>query len=231
MANILIVEDEAAIAEIVSFNLEKQGHTVTAAYDGGEGLSQALSGDFDLILLDVMLPTMDGFSICREVRAVSEVPIVMLTAREEEADKVFGLELGADDYITKPFSMRELMARVQANLRHSPVRTEHTQAPDISQGDITIDFASHDVRRRGVSVELSAREYELLKCMAAQPGRIYSREELLSGVWGYDYFGDLRAVDVAMRRLREKLEEDSANPRYIMTKRGAGYFFAPQNAL
>ena len=234
MAKILIVEDESAIADIVAFNLEREKHEVEAVYDGPSGLERGMNGDFDLILLDVMLPGMDGFEICRRIREKSSVPIIMLTAREEETDKVFGLEIGADDYITKPFSMRELMARVQANLRRTrrpepESQNQDSQKPDIQIGDIAIYNASHDIKRRGVSVELTAREFALLKTMATSPDRVFSREELLSGVWGYEYYGDLRAVDVAVRRLREKLEEDPAQPRYIITRRGVGYYFSSTN--
>ncbi len=234
MAKILIVEDEAAIADIVAFNLRREQYEAETVYDGLEGLERGLSGEFDLILLDVMLPGMDGFEICRRIREKSSVPILMLTAREEETDKVFGLEIGADDYITKPFSMRELMARVQANLRRTrrpdpEVPKAEAQKPDIEIGDIAIYDAAHDIKRRGVSVDLTAREFALLRTMAASPDKVFSREELLSGVWGYEYFGDLRAVDVAVRRLREKLEEDPAQPRYIITRRGVGYYFSSSN--
>ncbi len=229
MAKILIVEDESAIADIVAFNLEREKYEVETVYDGLAGLERGMSGDFDLILLDVMLPGMDGFEICRRIREKSNVPIIMLTAREEETDKVFGLEIGADDYITKPFSMRELMARVQANLRRTRRSEPDSQKPDIEIGDIAIYDAAHDIKRRGVSVDLTAREFALLKTMASSPDRVFSREELLSGVWGYEYFGDLRAVDVAVRRLREKLEEDPAQPRYIITRRGVGYYFSSTN--
>ena len=229
MAKILIVEDESAIADIVAFNLEREKYEVETVYDGLAGLERGMSGDFDLILLDVMLPGMDGVEICRRIREKSNVPIIMLTAREEETDKVFGLEIGADDYITKPFSMRELMARVQANLRRTRRSEPDSQKPDIEIGDIAIYDAAHDIKRRGVSVDLTAREFALLKTMASSPDRVFSREELLSGVWGYEYFGDLRAVDVAVRRLREKLEEDPAQPRYIITRRGVGYYFSSTN--
>jgi len=228
MPKILVVEDEAAIADIVTFNLQKEGHDADTAYDGPTGLEMALSGEYDLVLLDVMLPGMDGFEICKRVREESSLPIIMLTAREEETDKVFGLEIGADDYITKPFSMRELMARVQANLRRAqkPVRGE--VQPDVKQGEITMFFDAHDARKGGETLDLTAREYELLKRMASEPDRVFSREDLLREVWGYEYFGDLRSVDVAMRRLREKIEDDSANPRYLLTRRGIGYYFARQ---
>ena len=228
MAKILVVEDEAAIADIVSFNLQKEGHEADTAYDGPTGLEMALSGEYDLVLLDVMLPGMDGFEICKRVREQSALPIIMLTAREEETDKVFGLEIGADDYITKPFSMRELMARVQANLRRAQKPVKGELRPDVKQGELVMFFDAHDARKGSQPLDLTAREFELLKHMASDPDRVFSREDLLREVWGYEYFGDLRSVDVAMRRLREKLEDDSANPRYILTRRGIGYYFARQ---
>jgi len=229
MARILVVEDEHAIADIVEFNLQREGYEVQAVYDGLSGLDEALSGKYDLMLLDVMLPGMDGFDVCRKVRETSELPIIMLTAREEETDKVYGLEIGADDYITKPFSMRELLARVHANLRRTIVQPpKDITVPDIKQGTLEIYFDAHDVRKRGESVELTAREFELLKFMAVEPDRVCSREELLEKVWGYEYYGDLRAVDVAIRRLREKLEDTPNEPQFIITRRGVGYVFASQ---
>jgi len=228
MAKILVVEDEAAIADIVSFNLQKEGHEADTAYDGPTGLEMALSGEYDLVLLDVMLPGLDGFQICKRVREQSALPIIMLTAREEETDKVFGLEIGADDYITKPFSMRELMARVQANLRRAQKPVKAEIRPDVKQGELVMYFDAHDARKGSQTLDLTAREFELLRRMASEPDRVFSREDLLREVWGYEYFGDLRSVDVAMRRLREKLEDDSANPRYLLTRRGIGYYFARQ---
>jgi len=224
---VLVVEDEKTIVDILRFNLEKEGYEVTAAYDGEAGLDLAIHDNPDIVLLDVMLPKKDGFSICRLVReSGSTVPIIMLTAREEEADKVTGLELGADDYITKPFSMRELLARVRANIRRSAM--EEPKAPEelISIGPLQIDCRNFDVRRDGVSVSLTTREFDLLKFLAAAPGEVFSREELMEKVWNYDYVGDVRTVDVAVRRLREKLERDPAEPEYILTKRGKGYLFA-----
>lgn len=229
MTKILVVEDEHSIADIVAFNLQREGYEVKTVYDGINGLNEALSGDYDMMLLDVMLPGMDGFTVCGKVRETSELPIIMLTAREEETDKVYGLEIGADDYITKPFSMRELMARIHANLRRSARQySGGTITPDINQGEIEIFFDAHDVRKRGESVDITAREFELLKYMASEPDRICSREELLEQVWGYEYYGDLRAVDVAIRRLREKLEDVSGEPKFIITRRGVGYYFASQ---
>lgn len=223
MPRILIVEDEKTIADIVAFNLSRENYTVDIAYDGTEGLSKALQPDVDLILLDVMLPGMDGFEICKRVRQHSEVPIIMLTAREEEADKVFGLEIGADDYITKPFSMRELTARIRANLRRQIAPEPKAQAADLTVGGLEIYYGAHIVKKDGAELDLTAREFDIIKYMGENIGRVVSREELMQKVWGYEFYGDLRAVDVAIRRLREKMEDDPANPRYILTKRGVGY--------
>lgn len=226
---ILIIEDERAIVDILQFNLEKEGYQTSEALDGLEGLDKALGEDYDLILLDVMLPGLDGFEICRQVRAQKQTPILMLTAREEEIDKVLGLELGADDYITKPFSMRELMARIKANLRRQQgVQTEGGEDVDGTTriNDLVIDLNRYEVVRAGKPVELTLREFELLRYLAAHPDRVFSREELLGQVWGYEYYGDVRTVDVTVRRLREKLESVCADPAPIMTKRGVGYYFA-----
>jgi len=227
MAKILIVEDEKAIADIVAFNLGREGFETQTAYDGLEGLAQSLSGQYDLMLLDVMLPGMDGFEILRRLREKSTMPVIMLTAREEETDKVLGLEIGADDYITKPFSMRELLARIRANLRR--VAAEPAQAKsgaDITIGELEIFLAAHEVRKNGEPLDLTAREYDILAYMASRPDTVITREELMSKVWGYDYYGDLRTVDVAMRRLREKVETTPAEPRYLITRRNMGYLMA-----
>ncbi len=222
---ILVIEDEKPIVDILKFNLEKEGYKVVSAMDGEEGLKLALSKEPDLILLDVMLPLMDGFSVCRKVREKSNVPILMLTAREEEVDKVLGLELGADDYITKPFSVRELMARVKANLRRIfPEGGEDESGEIIRVGDITIDCDRYEVIKNNEIIDLTLREFELVKFLAKQQGKIFSRENLLEKVWGYEYYGDVRTVDVTVRRLREKIEDDPGNPGYIITKRGVGYY-------
>ena len=226
---VLVVEDEKAIADILEFNLKKEGYEVVCAYDGEEGLSAALGQNPDLILLDVMLPKLDGFEVCKGVRKSSNVPIIMLTAREEEVDKVLGLELGADDYITKPFSMRELMARVKANVRRGFVQNTEETVSDENRlvfGDIVINLKSLDVKRGGEHIELTPREFDLIKFLATQPNQVFSREELMESVWKYDYYGDLRTIDVTVRRLREKIEDDPANPVRIVTRRGAGYMFA-----
>lgn len=223
---ILIIEDEQPIVDIIKFNLTKDGYTTLEAYDGAEGLSLALSKLPDLILLDVMLPKMDGFEVCKKVREKSSVPIIMLTAREEEVDKVLGLELGADDYMTKPFSIRELSARIKANLRRSVVeKSEEAETNTISSGELSINTERYEVTKNGKVIEITVREFELLKFLAMQPDKIFSRETLLSSVWGYEYYGDVRTVDVTVRRLREKIEDDPSSPKYIVTKRGVGYYF------
>ena len=224
---ILIVEDEVSISDIIKFNLKKEGYQVETAYDGKDGLDKALHSGCDLILLDVMLPLMDGFEVCKKVREVSTVPILMLTAKEEEVDKVLGLELGADDYITKPFGMRELIARIKANIRRVDQLVEVGDAPaDIKDfGKLSIDLNRYEVRKSGRPLELTLREFELLKYLAEREDRVFSREQLLEEVWGYEYYGDIRTVDVTVRRLREKLEDDPADPKYIITKRGIGYYF------
>ncbi|MGI5979113.1 MAG: response regulator [Oscillospiraceae bacterium] len=226
---VLIVDDEKSIVDILKFNLEKSGYATICAYDGKEALHTARERNPDLMLLDVMLPFVDGFEVCKTLRAEgNDIPIIMITAREEETDKVFGLELGADDYITKPFSVRELLARVNANMRRfAPAESAASTAPGnaLRFGDIVIDLDRHTVFKAGRDLELTQREFELIKFLAATPGKVISREELMSEVWQYDFYGDLRAVDVAVRRLREKLEDDPANPVFVITKRGAGYYF------
>ncbi len=224
---ILIVEDEKAISDIIKFNLVKEGFKVETAFDGQDGLNKALNISPDLILLDVMLPMMDGFSVCKKIRETSSVPIIMLTAKEEEVDKVLGLELGADDYITKPFGMRELVARIKANIRRVDLIDNSKNQPEDIQnfGNLDIDMNRYEARKNGKSLELTLREFELLKYLAERENKVFSREQLLEEVWGYEYYGDIRTVDVTVRRLREKVEDDSSNPNYIMTKRGIGYYF------
>ena len=223
---ILIVDDEKNIVDILKFNLKKDGFDTIEAYDGEQALNLALSEKPDLILLDIMLPKMDGFTVCRKIRQTMETPILMLTAKEEEVDKVLGLELGADDYITKPFSPRELIARVKANLRRiaadEPVKDKGNI---IRCGILTIDIDRYEVKRGDIVIELTLREFELVKFLALQQDQIFSRENLLEKVWGYEYYGDVRTVDVTVRRLREKIEKDPSSPEYIMTKRGVGYYF------
>ncbi len=222
---ILIIEDEAPISNIIKFNLKKEGYEVDTAFDGGEGLKKALGGDVDLILLDIMLPVMDGFEVCKQVREKSNVPILMLTAKEEEVDKVLGLELGADDYITKPFGMRELIARIKANIRRVSGMAEECDENIMEFGSLRVDMNRFEITKNGEALDLTLREFELLKYLAERDGKVFSREQLLEEVWGYEYYGDIRTVDVTVRRLREKLEDDPGDPKYIVTKRGVGYYF------
>ena len=223
---ILIVEDERAIVEILKFNLAREGYETLEALDGEAGLQLGLTGDPDLILLDVMLPKMNGFDICAKLRdAGSTVPIIMLTAREEETDKVFGLEAGADDYMTKPFSMRELLARVRANIRRRSLDLNARKSVGklIEAKGLTIDPATFSVMRNGQAVDLTQKEYDLLLYLIQERGVVFSREDLMQKVWNYDYYGDMRTVDVTVRRLREKIEDDPGKPTRILTRRGAGY--------
>ena len=228
---ILVVDDEPNIVDILRFNLQREGYEVLAAYDGQEGLDKARSEGPDLILLDVMLPEKDGFQVCEELRKTDRLtPIIMLTAREEERDRVMGLELGADDYVVKPFSVRELLARVRTNIRRTAVMTEEASPAAetnlLRAGRITVDPDRQLVLKDGQSVDVSQREFELLRLLAASVGTVFSREQLLSQVWNYDYYGDTRAVDVAVRRLREKLEDDPASPSLLCTRRGGGYYLS-----
>ena len=223
---ILVVDDEKPIVDILKINLEKNGYKVICAYDGEMAIEKAFSEEPDLILLDVMLPKTDGFSVCKKIREKSSVPIIMLTAREEEVDKVLGLELGADDYMTKPFSLRELMARVKANLRRTQTAISADSGNDIMTfGDLTIDTEKYEVRKKDNIISLTFREFELLKFLATRQGKIFSREQLLNKVWDYEFYGDVRTVDVTIRRLREKIEDNPSLPTYIITKRGVGYYF------
>ncbi len=224
---VLIVEDEKTIVDILKFNLMREGYDTLEALDGLTGLELGRTKDPDLILLDVMLPGMNGFDVCAALRdGGSTVPIIMLTAREEESDKVFGLEAGADDYITKPFSMRELLARVKANIRRRSLDAGMRGAGEnsLKLGDLVLDLNAVSLQKAGRTIEVSQKEFDLLTCFAKEPGRVFSREELMEKVWNYDYFGDVRTVDVTIRRLREKVEDDPGTPRYIKTKRGAGYY-------
>ncbi len=225
---ILVVDDEKSIVDILKLNLQNEGYTVYEAYDGEEAVMKASAIEPDLILLDVMLPKLDGFSVCKKIRETSSVPILMITAREEEVDKVLGLELGADDYITKPFSVRELMARIKANMRR--LDRETAQASEnsdiVNVGCFTLDCNRYELYKNGNLIDLTVREFELIKFLSAQPNKIYSRKSLLEYVWDYEYYGDVRTVDVTVRRVREKIEDDPSQPHHIMTKRGVGYYFA-----
>ncbi|MCK9478114.1 MAG: response regulator transcription factor [Firmicutes bacterium] len=231
---ILVVDDEEPIVDILRFNLKKEGYKVLEAYDGETALKVALESNPDLILLDVMLPKMDGFTVCKKLRERMSTPILMITAREEEVDKVLGLAIGADDYITKPFSIKELMARVKANLRRGAHDISYLGANAdtacLVHGILEINIERYEVKKGDKALDLTLREFELLKFLALQPEKIFSREALLEKVWGYEYYGDVRTVDVTIRRLREKIEDDASNPKYVVTRRGVGYFFAKQDA-
>lgn len=223
---ILVVDDESAIAEIIQFNLKREGFDVYVANDGQQCLDILKDSDFDLIILDVMMPKVDGFTVLKEVRKSKLTPIIMLTAKEEEVDKILGLELGADDYVVKPFSMRELIARVKAILRRCDFETVNVDTTDIIEaGDLSIDLNKYEIKKKGKVVDLTLREYELLKFLASHKDQVFSREELLAQVWDYDYYGDIRTVDVTVRRLREKIEDKDKDFKYILTKRGVGYYF------
>ena len=223
---ILVVDDEKSIADIIKFNLKKEGYMVELAYDGEEAINKVYEVLPDLIVLDVMLPKKDGFQVLREIRQEFKTPVLMLTAKEEEVDKVLGLELGADDYITKPFSMRELVARVKANLRRVEFSDGNLKDNNIlAVGDLLIDLNKYEVRKRGQVIDITLREYELLKFLASSAEQVFTREQLLEEVWGYEYYGDIRTVDVTIRRLREKIEDKDGEYKYIITKRGVGYYF------
>ncbi|MBN2557303.1 MAG: response regulator transcription factor [Clostridia bacterium] len=223
-AKILIVDDEKNIVDILRYNLIKEGYETLEAYDGKEAIEKAISMKPDIILLDVMLPIYDGFAVCRKLRESIQTPIIMLTAKEEEVDKILGLEMGADDYVTKPFSPRELMARIKSNLRRSSISTAAADGKDVITAlDLEIDLAQYIVKKNGNSIDLTAREFELLKFLVQNSGKVFSRETLMEKIWEYEYFGDMRTVDVTVSRLREKMS-DNIN-EYILTKRGVGYYF------
>ncbi|OCS84417.1 response regulator YycF [Caryophanon latum] len=225
---ILVVDDEKPIADILQFNLIKEGYDVVCAYDGDEALEKVEESQPDLMLLDIMLPKRDGMEVCREVRKKYDFPIIMLTAKGSEIDKVLGLEMGADDYVTKPFSTRELIARVKANMRRLNVSSQAEEAEretnDITIGALVIQPDAYLVQKRGESIELTHREFELLHYLGQHIGQVMTREHLLQTVWGYDYFGDVRTVDVTIRRLREKIEDNPSHPMWIVTRRGVGYY-------
>ena len=230
---ILIVDDEQHIVDILVYNLEKEGYNTLQANDGLTAVDIALSKKPDLILLDIMLPKMDGLAVCKRIRHTLNVPILMLTAKDEEIDKILGLELGADDYITKPFSVRELMARIKANLRKveaslidDTIQEKTGTSNKIIVGDLSLDLDKFEVKIKDEVVDLTLREFEVLKYLASQPGQVITREVLLEKVWGYEYYGDIRTVDVTVRRIREKIEKDTSAPKILITKRGVGYYIA-----
>lgn len=222
-AKILIVDDEKNIVDILKFNLQKEGFETVEAYDGKEAIEKALRAKPDIILLDVMLPVFDGFTVCRKLRERIQTPIIMLTAKEEEVDKILGLEMGADDYVTKPFSPRELIARIKSNLRRSSIESR-SESPDVIYAfDLEIDIARYEVSKAGRIIDLTAREFSLIKFLVQNAGKVFSRETLMEKIWDYEYFGDMRTVDVTVSRLREKLSNNMNE--YILTKRGVGYYF------
>jgi DNA-binding response OmpR family regulator len=225
-ARILLVDDEQSVQKLLSYPLRKEGYEVVPAMDGEEALERCRGQSFDLIVLDVMLPKLDGFDVCRQIRAQSSVPIIMLTAKAEEFDKVLGLELGADDYITKPFSMREFRSRVKAVLRRSDLlREEQRDEEPLEAGDLSIDFGKRTVAIRGEPVRLTYVEFEILSILARNPGRVFSRTMILDRLWGDSSYRDPRTIDVHIRHLREKLEQDPKDPEFLFTVRGVGYHF------
>ena len=222
---ILVVDDERLLVKGIKFNLENEGYQVECAYDGAAAVELAREGQFDLIILDLMMPEIDGLEACMRIREFSNVPIIMLTARSEDTDKIIGFECGADDYITKPFNLLELKARIRAMLRRASGGAQGRPASRITIGELTLDTEQRVAVREGETVELTAKEYDLIELLMKNPRRVYSRENLMNVVWGYSYTGDYRTVDVHIRRLREKLEKTPADPEYILTKWGVGYYF------
>ena len=232
---VLVVDDEKPIVDILVYNLKKEGYNTLEANDGEEAVRLVIEKKPDLVLLDIMLPKMDGLSVCKKIRHNYNIPIIMLSAKDEEIDKILGLELGADDYITKPFSVRELIARVKANLRKSDNEynkvveeaKDNGRVPnEIKVGDLYLDLDKFEVKVRGQVIDLTLREFEVLKYLAQQPGQVVTRETLLEKVWGYEYYGDIRTVDVTVRRIREKIELDTSSPKILITKRSVGYYIA-----
>jgi transcriptional regulatory protein yycF len=238
MKKVLVVDDEQSIIDVLVYNLKKEGYETIEATDGITAVNIALEQKPDLMLLDIMLPKLDGLSVCKRVKNHLNIPILMLTAKDAEIDKIVGLELGADDYITKPFSVRELMARVKANLRKNEIsnipketisdamESNGKKENVIKVNDLELDLDRFEVRVRDEIIDLTLREFEVLKFLATQPGQVVTRETLLEKVWGYEYYGDIRTVDVTVRRIREKIEKDTSSPKILITKRGVGYYIA-----
>ncbi len=234
---ILIVDDEQKIVDLLVHNLKREGYNTIEANDGATAVEMAKEQRPDLILLDIMLPRLDGLSVCKKIKNIYNVPILMVTAKDDELDKIVGLELGADDYITKPFSVREVVARVKANLRKVESNAELERNTKTNQeekenkkdskiviGDMILDLEKYEVHIDGRVINLTLREFEVLKFLAQQPGQVVTRESLLEKVWGYEYYGDIRTVDVTVRRIRERIEKDTSNPQILITKRGIGYY-------
>ena len=228
MSKVLVVADEKLIVKGIRFSLEQDGMEVDCAYDGEEALDKIRETEYDIVLLDVMLPKIDGFEVCKAVRDFSNVPIIMLTAKDTDMDKILGLEYGADDYITKPFNILEVKARIKATLRRSKRAVSDNNSNQIVKGDLKLDIDARRVLIKDTEVNLTAKEFDLLELLVNNPNKVYSREQLLSIVWGYEYPGDVRTVDVHVRRLREKIEENPKEPKYVNTKWGVGYYFKAQ---
>jgi len=222
---ILVVDDEKALVKGIKFNLENEGHTVDTAYDGQEALDKVKENEPDLVIMDVMMPKLDGLGACMKIREFSKVPVILLTAKSEDSDKIMGFECGADDYITKPFNILELKARVRALLRRASISEHSSPSKVVTGGGITLDVERRSAKCDGQDVELTAKEFDLVEFLMRNPGKVYTRENLLATIWGAEYQGDIRTVDVHIRRLREKLEKEPAEPEKIMTKWGVGYYF------
>lgn len=222
---ILIVDDEKLLVKGMKFNFEQDGYQIETAFDGEEAIKMARDKSIDLIILDLMLPKIDGLTVCQKIREFSNIPVIMLTAKSEDIDKILGLEYGADDYLTKPFNILELKGRVKAILRRVTAAGHENRKTILNVGDVQLDYNARRANIKGREVELTAKEFDLVDLFASNPGRVYSRENLLDIIWGYDYPGDIRTVDVHVRRLREKIESNAAQPEYILTKWGVGYYF------
>ena len=224
---ILVVDDEKLLVKGIKFNLENEGYDVDVAYDGEAALNMAKTNEYDLLILDIMMPKISGVDVCMKVREFSTVPIIMLTAKSEDSDKLVGFESGADDYVTKPFNILELKARIRALLRRAAISDQKAESNKVQVRDITIDVDRHTVEKNGRFIELTGKEFDLIELLAKNPGRVYSRENLLNIVWGYDYQGDIRTVDVHVHRLRDKLEDNPSDPSLILTRWGVGYYIKP----
>jgi len=227
-SKVLVVDDEKLIVKGIRFSLERDGMEVDCAYDGEEALRLARQTEYDVILLDLMLPLVDGLEVCQQIREFSDMPIIMLTAKSDDMDKIMGLEYGADDYITKPFNLLEVKARIKAMIRRSEKNNKNGSQPDskkLTVGELTMDIDSRRVFLGDREINLTAKEFDLLELLLTNPGKVYSREQLLNTVWGFEYPGDVRTVDVHVRRLREKIETNPSDPRYVYTKWGVGYFY------